>query len=101
MRVLLLLLIVTLPLAFTGNQVRAQSPTPIIVQAAGSTPVTAPAATPTPVPNDPYAYEAEMRTLREMKAANEEILRKQEATLQRLDEIQKAAEQLKVFSKRG
>lgn len=36
-----------------------------------------------------------------MKAANEEMLRKQEATLQQLDEIQKAAEQLKIFSKRG
>jgi hypothetical protein len=39
--------------------------------------------------------------LQQMKVANEDILKKQEATLQRLDEIQKAAEQLKVFSKRG
>jgi hypothetical protein len=29
------------------------------------------------------------------------MLRKQEATLQQLDDIQKAAEQLKIFSKRG
>lgn len=39
--------------------------------------------------------------LQQMKAANEEILKKQQDTLQRLDELQKAAEQLKVFSKRG
>jgi hypothetical protein len=89
------LLIVTLPLACPFHALRAQSPPPIIVQAAPS--ATPAAATPAPVPKDPEAF----KTLREMKAANEEVLKKQEATLQRLDEIQKAAEQLKVFSKRG
>ena len=98
-RPLIALLIATLPLAFTGNAVRAQSPTPIIVPAATSAP--AATAPPTTGPKDPNADEATARLLRQMKNANEEILQKQEATLQRLDEIQKAAEQLKVFSKRG
>ena len=36
-----------------------------------------------------------------MKSANDEILKKQTATLLQLDELQKAAEQLKIYSKRG
>ena len=39
--------------------------------------------------------------LQEIKAANEEMLKKQEAALQQLDELQKAADEIKVFSKRG
>ncbi len=39
--------------------------------------------------------------LQQMKETNAETLKKQEAALQQLDEIQKAAEQLKIFSKRG
>ena len=93
------LLIVTLPLAFSSVALRAQSPPPIVVQAATSAPVTAP--TPIPVARDLEANQATLRMLQQIKAANEDILKRQEATLQRLDEIQKAAEQLKVFSKRG
>ena len=33
-------------------------------------------------------------------AANDEVIAKQKATLDRLDELQKAADQLKVFTKR-
>jgi hypothetical protein len=36
-----------------------------------------------------------------MKATNAETLKKQEAVLQQLDELQKAAEQMKAFGKRG
>ena len=36
-----------------------------------------------------------------VKAANDETLKRQEATLQQLDDLQKAAEQLKIFAKRG
>jgi hypothetical protein len=36
-----------------------------------------------------------------MKAANDAILKDQAATLQRLDEIQKAAEQMKTLGRRG
>jgi hypothetical protein len=95
----LTLLAFTLTLAFVSNALRAQSPTPIVVQAATAT--TAAAPTPIPVAKDSEPNPIAMRMLQQMKAANEDVLRKQEATLQRLDEIQKAAEQLKIFSKRG
>jgi hypothetical protein len=95
------LLIVALSAAFTFNSLCAQSPTPIVVQAATSAPAPAPAAARTPMATDSGDNEAQARLLRQMKAANDELLKKQEATLQRLDEIEKAAEQLKVFSKRG
>ena len=36
-----------------------------------------------------------------MKAANAEILKKQEATLLQLEEMAKAAEQIKIYTKRG
>ena len=39
--------------------------------------------------------------LEQMKAANDDLLRKQQATLQQLEELQKSAEQLKIFSKRS
>jgi len=78
--------------------VNGQSPIPVIVpgaSGAAATPVSPPAM------QDSGALKAALKTLQEMKAANEEMLKKQEATLQQLDEIQKAAEQLKIFSKRG
>jgi hypothetical protein len=95
------LLIVALSAAFTFNSLCAQSPTPIVVQAATSAPAPAPAAARTPMATDSVDNETQGRLLRQMKAGNDELLKKQEATLQRLDEIEKAAEQLKVFSKRG
>lgn len=94
----LTLLVFTLTLPFVSNALRAQSPTPIVVQAATATTA---APTPIPVAKDSEPNPIAMRMLQQMKAANEDILKKQEATLQRLDEIQKAAEQLKIFSKRG
>jgi hypothetical protein len=36
-----------------------------------------------------------------MKAANDETLRKQQAALQQLDEIQKAADQIRIYTKRS
>jgi hypothetical protein len=91
--------LVTLSLAFASGSGRAQSPAPIVVQAATATPA-APAA-PKSVAKDADANEAAIKMLLQIKAANEEILKKQQDALQRLDEIQKEAEQLKVFSKRG
>jgi hypothetical protein len=93
------LLVFTLTLAFVSHALHAQSPTPIVVQAATATTAAAPA--PIPVARDSEPNPIAMRMLQQMKAANEDVLKKQEATLQRLDEIQKAAEQLKIFSKRG
>jgi hypothetical protein len=38
--------------------------------------------------------------LRDLKAANEETISKQKAALEKLDEMQKAADQIKLYSKR-
>lgn len=77
----------------------AQSPMPVLVPAASPT-VSVPAG-PAPRAQDSEALQGTIKMLEEMRAANEEMLKKQEATLLQLDEIQKAAEQLKIFSKRG
>lgn len=81
--------------------VTAQQPTPgmVVVQAAGTT--TAPNASATGnAAQEDKVITAAIKVLQETKAANENLLKKQEAMLQQLDELQKAAEQLKTFSKR-
>lgn len=70
--------------------VSAQSPTPVV-----STPASTPAATKS------APLSETIKSLRELKESNEQTLKKQEATLQTLDELQKAADQIKIFSKRG
>ncbi len=94
--------VLALGLTLSSQETQAQTPAPIVIQAASasSTPsVPRPAA---PVaPADSLSLQTAIKTLQELKAANEEILKKQEATLQRLDEVQKEAEQLKIFSKRS
>ena len=77
----------------------AQSPAPIVVQAivAGTPATTAPA----PVAASAAANESALKTLLEMKAANQETLRKQAATILQLEEMEKAAEQIKIYTKRG
>ena len=80
--------------------VLAQSPAPIVVQAI----MPATAAPTAPAPNAASATttsEAALGTLLVIKAANEEILRKQAATLLQLEEMEKAADQIKIYSKRG
>jgi hypothetical protein len=75
---------------------RAQSPQ-IIVQAAN-------AATPSPakvvVTQDTSSLPAAIKLLEQLKAANEETLKRQEAALQQLDEIGKTAGQIKIFAHR-
>jgi hypothetical protein len=86
-------------IALTGGGANAQQPTPpiVIVQAAG-----APSATPAPAAAaapDTTITDA-LKALEQIKNVNDATLKKQEAMLQQLDELQKAAEQLKVFTKR-
>ena len=72
---------------------------------AANAPASAPAAAGQAVAGQPGSSaataEAALKTLLQMKAANEEILRKQAATLLQLEEMEKAAEQIKIYSKRG
>jgi len=83
---------------------KAQSPAPIVVQAASAANVSsnsASATTSPPAAQDSEALQAALKSLQEIKATNEETLKKQEAALQQLDELQKAADQVKIFGKRG
>ena len=41
-----------------------------------------------------------LKALRDFKAANDEILKKQKTALETLDELQKAADQIKMYTKR-
>lgn len=92
----------TIPFLFFAflafGAIHAQSPAPIIVQAASGAPAApktaVPVATVTSVPEA-------IKMLEQVKAANEEVLAKQKAALERLDELQEAADQLRIFAKRG
>ena len=75
-----------------------QSSAPIVVQAASDIPArsasSASVATASSVPDA-------IKMLEQLKAANDEVLAKQKAALEKLDELQEAADQLRIFAKRG
>ena len=48
----------------------------------------------------PGAPKSPMQILQAMKAKNQEVIEKQTQTLQKLDDLEKDAEQLKIFGKR-
>jgi hypothetical protein len=75
----------------------AQSPVPIVVPAMTPATTTITPATPASAAG---ATET-LKALQAMKAANEEILKQQAATLQKLDEIEKAANEIRVYTKRS
>lgn len=76
----------------------AQSPSPIVVQA-----MTPAATTQNPVAAavTTVAAQTTLKALQAMKIANEEILKQQKATLEKLDEMEKAANEIKIYTKRG
>lgn len=84
--------------ALSFQKSEGQTPAPVILQAV--TPGSAVAAQPAAA-----APESETKTtlqlLQEMQTTNAATIRKQEAALATLDELQKAAEEIKIFSKRG
>jgi len=80
----------------------AQSPMPVIVPANSGAEVQdakAPSGQQSAARSD--TLDSAIGLLEHTKTVNEELLKTQETTLQQLDDIQKAAEQLKIFSKRG
>ncbi len=87
-----------------ASSLRAQSTEPpIVIQAAN-----APAASGAAVAAQPQTAalaadeaNATLKILQEIKKGNDETIAKQEATLKTLDELEKAAEQLRIFAKRG
>jgi hypothetical protein len=99
-RLLAFLFLVAAAASF-GTKAKAQSPAPIIVQAATTTAAaksTSQAATPM---GDLQSLAAAIKALEDIRAANEDVLSKQKATLEKLDELHEAAEQLQIFAKRG
>src|SRR5689334_15655472 len=80
--------------------IHGQSPVPIVVPAASQV-TAAPGAAVAPVAPNSETLQATLKMLQAMKDKNAETLQKQEAALQRLDELQQAAEQLRIYAKRG
>ena len=90
-------LLITFALAYT---LWAQAPSPVVIQAV--TPPVKSAAVPAAAASEKSgSLEEALRMLQAMKATNAETLRKQAATLEQLEAMEKEADQLKVFSKRG
>ena len=82
--------------------IRAQSPTPIVVQAVSGTTVTSTSSkSAAPTSTDVHSIPDAIKLLEQIKAANDEVLAKQKAALERLTELQDAADQLRIFAKRG
>jgi hypothetical protein len=95
MRSLFLSLLTVVLLASTGY---AQSPVPVVVPA--MTPATT-AKSPATADSAPSSAQAAINMLQAMKAANDEILKQQAATLLKLDEIEKAANEIRIYTKRS
>jgi hypothetical protein len=74
-----------------------QTSVPVILQAA--TP--GPAVVAKPAAASETDLKATLQLLLDMEATNAATIKKQEAALAALDELQKAADELKIFSKRG
>ena len=84
-------------IAVVGSIASAQTPMPIVVPA--MTPSTAQSAAAAAVTT--ASAQTTLKALQAMKAANEEILKQQIATLEKLDEIEKAANEIRIYTKRG
>jgi hypothetical protein len=95
MRTLILSILAAVSLASISS---AQSPTPMVIPA--MTPATI-AKSPATPDNAAGSTQAALKALQAMKVANDEILKKQAATLQKLDEIEKAANEIRIYTKRG
>jgi hypothetical protein len=91
------ILSVLIAVAFASMSV-AQTPAPIVVQA-----MTPAAKTQSPVATavTTTSTQTTLKALQAIKTANEELLKQQAATLQKLEEMEKAANELRVYTKRG
>lgn len=83
--------------SLSASAVSAQSPMPVLVPAA-SLPTVAQAK---PATVDDANSATLLKALQELKATNDETLQKQKAILLQLDEIEKNAEQLRIFARRS
>jgi ABC-type arginine/histidine transport system permease subunit len=97
----LTLLFLLLPIALAIGVSHAQTPMIVVPAASPAAVTTTTSATVATSRSDSTSLASVITLLQEMKATNAETLKKQEAVLQQLDELQKAAEQMKAFGKRG
>jgi hypothetical protein len=95
MRALFLSLVLAAFVVFTAG---AQTPMPIIVPA--MTPATTAQSAVTGAVTT-ASTQTTLKALQALKAANDEILKQQAATLEKLDEIEKAANEIRIYTKRG
>src|SRR5438270_3576258 len=79
---------------------KAQSPAPIIVQPANQ-PATSTSSKAAATTADVQSIPGAIKLLEQIKAGNAEVLAKQKSALEKLDELQDAADQLRIFTKRG
>lgn len=97
------ILLIFVALAIPAGAMNGQVPAPVVMPAAS------PATTVLPKPvaangaagQEASSNAATLQALQQLKAANAEILKRQAATLQQLEEIEKAAQQMKIFSSRS
>ena len=75
----------------------AQTPMPVVVPA--MTPATS--QTPAAAAVTSAATQTTLKALQAVKAANDEILKQQAATLEKLEQIEKAANEIRIYTKRG
>ncbi|HEY6071042.1 MAG TPA: hypothetical protein VIU85_06690 [Chthoniobacterales bacterium] len=90
------------PVVIVAVVASAQSPAPIIVQPANA-PVAA-TSTSSKVAGsggDAQSFAGAIKLLEQLKAANNEVLAKQKAALEKLDQLQIDADQLRIYAKRG
>lgn len=90
---------IILSLLAVGVIASAQSQTPMPIVVPAMTPATV--VKTAPADNVASSAQAGLKALQALKAANDEILKQQAATLLKLDEIEKAANEIRIYSKRG
>lgn len=96
------LLAAFLMIVTTGvSTANAQSPAPIVVQAANAAPATSTSAKIVTSATNLDSLAETIKQLEQIKAANEEVLSKQKAALEKLEELKANADQLQIFAKRG
>ena len=96
MRTLFLSILAAATVVSSGH---AQSPISIVVPA--MTPATTTGQSPVTAAVTTASTQTTLKALQAIKAANDEILKQQAATLEKLDEIEKAAQEIRIYTKRG
>ncbi len=96
------IIITLLGLSIAAATTNAQAPEPVVVQASGRTATASTAGAPAAADSEDGASKADLlQSLQQLKAANDEIVKRQLATLEQLEEIEKAAAEIKIFAGRS